>query len=715
MSTRSTTFAFIGQDKFSKVADGVQRKASGMGTKLGKVGVVAGKAMAVGFAAAGAAAVGAGIALGHMAKAAMEDEAAQKRLALGLRNTTGATDAAVAGVEKWITAQGEALGVADDQLRPALSRLARSTESVAEAQRLASLAMDASAGTGKSLEAVSAALAKAHDGNVGALARLGIKTKDASGKTLKFDEIVKNMSKTFKGQAAAGANTLEGRMGRLRLMFDETKESVGAKLLPVVEKLTGWVLNKGIPAFKSFMDGTLKPLAQKIIPVLREYWGKLRAAFEDSRPGLERIAGVAKLLGQMFVEHVIPAMGKVAGIVVPLVIKAIGKLGEILPPIIVAMLRFAENVINTWKAIFTAVTGAVSGVLSAMGHLPGKAGEMARDAKKGFDSFRDEYTATLDGLQAGLTETADGISAFNAKAKVKANIDDLTSKLATARRELKDPSLTAERRAQLNADITKLVAKRKAATAELAKLKDRVVNVDIRARVEADVRFNRWNTTTGGQGGVGPAGDAGAGLMQATRGVGHPGAKFGQWGPAWSWNRRNGRGQHDGADITGTGSGTPVYATRAGRIVGTGNSGWAGKHVIWEANGTRFIYAHLSSISRTNGYVGPGMPLGKTGSTGNSSGPHLHVQASRAGRYVDPNLHLWRGGQFVARGSAQGTAFVAGDRGRPERVTVEPLSSVRQSQQPLVVQFVLDGRVIQQSVVRYEQSTGRPILTAGAA
>ena len=217
-----------------------------------------------------------------------------------------------------------------------------------------------------------AALAKAHDGNVGALARLGIKTKDASGKTLKFDEIVKNMSKTFKGQAAAGANTLEGRMGRLRLMFDETKESIGAKLLPVVEKLTGWVLNKGIPAFKNFMDGTLKPLAQKIIPVLREYWGKLRAAFEDSRPGLERIAGVAKLLGQMFVEHVIPAMGKVAGIVVPLVIKAIGKLGEILPPIIVAMLRFAENVINTWKAIFTAVTGAVSGVLSAMGHLPGK-------------------------------------------------------------------------------------------------------------------------------------------------------------------------------------------------------------------------------------------------------------------------------------------------------------------------------------------------------
>jgi hypothetical protein len=70
----------------------------------------------------------------------LEDEKAQRILALTLENTTKATAAQIAEVEKYITKTSLAVGVTDDQLRPAFSRLVRSTKDVEEAQKLLSLA-----------------------------------------------------------------------------------------------------------------------------------------------------------------------------------------------------------------------------------------------------------------------------------------------------------------------------------------------------------------------------------------------------------------------------------------------------------------------------------------------------------------------------------------------------------------------------------------------
>lgn len=186
---------------------------------------------------AAAALAGVGAALFDATKAAMEDDAAQKQLALALKQNTKATDASVAATEDWISAQGRALGVSDDELRPALAKLARQTHDVAEAQKAAKLAMDISAATGKDLSTVTDALAKAYGGNLNALSKLSPELKQLIKDGATTDEVMAKLSQTFGGAATTAANTAQGSFKRLQLGISETKESVGAALLPVIEKL----------------------------------------------------------------------------------------------------------------------------------------------------------------------------------------------------------------------------------------------------------------------------------------------------------------------------------------------------------------------------------------------------------------------------------------------------------------------------------------------
>lgn len=208
-------------------------------------GRAAGRTLAIGLGGAAVAALA-------FSKNAALDQAESRKLAIALRNTAHATDGQIASVERWITAQGKQLGFSDDQLRPALNRLSTATHNVGQAQKLASLAMDISAGTGKSLEVVSLALAKAQNGNVSSLGRLGLKVKDNHGKVKSLDRVTRDLAKTYRGQASAAANSAEGKFNRLRIRWDEATEAIGAHLIPAVTKLviigTGaidWATNNG--------------------------------------------------------------------------------------------------------------------------------------------------------------------------------------------------------------------------------------------------------------------------------------------------------------------------------------------------------------------------------------------------------------------------------------------------------------------------------------
>jgi ABC-type transporter Mla subunit MlaD len=181
----------------------------------------------------GKAFLAAGIAAGAMAvkfgidgvQAAIADEAAAAKLAQTMLNVGLAHD--TAQVETMIDALQRETGVADDELRPAYARLVTSLQDTGRATDALKLAMDVSAGTGKSLETVVAALGKAYDGNTGGLSRLGAGIDKAILKSGNMEQITAALAARFAGQAATAADTYQGKIARLSVGFDELKESFG--------------------------------------------------------------------------------------------------------------------------------------------------------------------------------------------------------------------------------------------------------------------------------------------------------------------------------------------------------------------------------------------------------------------------------------------------------------------------------------------------------
>jgi hypothetical protein len=184
------------------------------------------------------------------AKGAMEDAAAQKALARQLQRSTKATDAQIEANEEWISTQGRLLGVTDDELRPAIASLSRVTGSVTKAQKAAALAMDISAAKGLSLESVTKSLEKAYGGNLNAVAKIAPELKGMIKEGASLEQVMDALNKKFGGEAAAAADTTEGKFKRLKVALDETKESVGEGLIPVIES--------ALPFLQSFADWASK-------------------------------------------------------------------------------------------------------------------------------------------------------------------------------------------------------------------------------------------------------------------------------------------------------------------------------------------------------------------------------------------------------------------------------------------------------------------------
>lgn len=369
MTTRTSTLRVEIDADARGVGPGIssaESRFSKLGGTIGKVGKLAAGGLAVGLGLAAVAGF-------KLAQAAAEDEKAAALMSNSLHKAAGATDKQVAATERWISRMGKSLGVADDDLRPAMSRLAVATGDVGKAQDLARIAMDVSAGTGKSLEAVTTALAKAQNGSVGGLSRLGAKTTDAAGKTLSFKKITEDLARVHRGSAAKAANTAAGRMSRLKLQLGEMGEAIGAKLLPVGNKLVGWALKmapkaealgntlgkKLGPAFRAvgeFITGKVIPASQKVYqwfvekiapgikravqPVLEKLkgaWRDVSAAVERNRPQLEKIGNVLRELAEFVANKVAPVVGKVLsgqfvalGKVVGGIIDTIGRLVDII-------------------------------------------------------------------------------------------------------------------------------------------------------------------------------------------------------------------------------------------------------------------------------------------------------------------------------------------------------------------------------------------------
>jgi hypothetical protein len=262
---RTLKLALLADTKqFIDGLDKADKETKSFSSKLGS----ALKTGALAFAALGAAAGAAAIKIGVDAvKAAIEDEKAQISLAQTLKNVTKATNAQVKATEDYIDKTARATGIADDQLRPSLDRLVRSTQDVTKAQKLQQLALDIAAGTGKDLATVTEALGKAYDGNLGALKRIGVPLDENIVKTKDFDAAVIALSETFEGQADAAANTFAGRLARFKVAIDEAKESLGQALLPLLERFAKFATDTLAPALQGIIDG-LTGKKKSVVPSL---------------------------------------------------------------------------------------------------------------------------------------------------------------------------------------------------------------------------------------------------------------------------------------------------------------------------------------------------------------------------------------------------------------------------------------------------------------
>lgn len=274
-----------------------QKDITTLGKQFDKFAKRSVKAFGVAAAASAAFATKVGV---DAVRAAMDDQKSQALLASTLRNTVGATDAAIASTEQYITALQKEVSVADDQLRPALATLARATGDVASAQELLGTALNISAGTGKDLQTVSLALSKAVNGNLGALTRLGIPLDANTIKTKNFNKALEVVNDTFKDQAEVRAKTLEFRLIGLGIAYGEILETLGYALLPVIEQFANVISTKVLPQLEAWINANKDRLAAGLetiltqVPILIENVTNLFAA-------ISRNIGTIKVLGALLV------------------------------------------------------------------------------------------------------------------------------------------------------------------------------------------------------------------------------------------------------------------------------------------------------------------------------------------------------------------------------------------------------------------------------
>ncbi len=213
-----------------------------------------GKKAAIAFAVVGAAATAFAV---SAVKAAAEDEKSRKNLEQTIRSNTQATEQQIASIDKYITKQSIATATTDDVLRPAFSRLIRSTQDVTKAQELLNLAQEISVATGKPLEAVTNALGRAYDGSNTALGKLGLGIDAATLKSQSFEETTKQLQATYQGFIANEATNAEFKFKQLTIALDETKEAIGAALLPIVKELADYLLVTAVPNVEALAAGLI--------------------------------------------------------------------------------------------------------------------------------------------------------------------------------------------------------------------------------------------------------------------------------------------------------------------------------------------------------------------------------------------------------------------------------------------------------------------------
>lgn len=311
--------------------------------------------------------------LGKAVTAFAEDEKAQQQLKIAVQNSTGATDLQVAGMEKQIAKMEMSAAVSDDLLRPSLTTLVRATKDLHKAQGLLSLALDISAGTGKDLETVSLALAKAQNGNIGALTRLGVSLDANAVKAKDFDLIQQELAISFQGASKAAADSTAGGMSKFKIMVDNLYEAVGGQLSPALNDFAK-VVGKYVPAALGETD--------------------------------KKTSNVAKVLG-FVAEKSLPAIGALKAFASILHLVA----GE--EALVIANTNFTAKEFGLLHQILaTKVNPSIELTKEQLAALKKKQDDARKAAKDHADTLRDRVSTAVKGVAQNLADAQKQLTDF---------------------------------------------------------------------------------------------------------------------------------------------------------------------------------------------------------------------------------------------------------------------------------------------------------------
>ena len=434
-------------DELKRGVKGATNEVEGFGDKVGKFGKAAGAA----FAVAGAAALAySAVLLKQGVESAIADEKAQEKLALTLQNVTNATDAQIKAVEDQILKTSLLTGKTDDELRPSFERFVRATKDSEEALKLQQVALDVSAGSGKSLEAVTNAMAKAAEGNTASLSKLGVGLTSAQLKTMSLDEITASLAKTFGGQAAAQADTFAGKMARLQVAFDEGKETIGSFVLDAITPMIDTVVNKVIPTIATFINsiggtdglkGTFENVIELIVSIFQPVLEGIKFAFDQIKDAVmgnkEQFIALFKFLKD-FVAPFLGGVLKLAiqgiGIALGVVINVVGTLisgFQTLYGIINSVVSSIRTMISL-VANNAAVKGIAGVISSAFGGFRANGGSVAAGTpyvvgEKGAELFVPSSNGTIvpNGAMGGSTINITVNGAIDAEGTARTIVDVL--------------------------------------------------------------------------------------------------------------------------------------------------------------------------------------------------------------------------------------------------------------------------------------------------
>jgi hypothetical protein len=356
---------------FTKNLKGADQDVQTFGNKVSAFGKKAGLA----FAAAGAAAaIYAGKLLKDGVEAAIADEKANAQLANTLMNVAGATEETIEKTLAYTRATELATGVTEDELRPSLNRLTIATGDVQKAIQLQTLALDVSAGSGKSLEAVTQALAKAQEGNTASLVRLGIGLSAAQLKTMSMDDVTNSLAETFAGAADTAANTFEGKMTRLGLAFEDVRDTVGGFVLDAITPMVENIVSKVMPALSEFAESIggsegLKGAFDNYVDAAKKFFipifEGIRSAFNNIKTAVMANKDEFIVLFNFLKNYVAPFFGGA----LKLAIQGIGTAITIVVNLVAGLIRAFETLIGFGARI----GGAIGGAVGALGFGGGRA------------------------------------------------------------------------------------------------------------------------------------------------------------------------------------------------------------------------------------------------------------------------------------------------------------------------------------------------------